>query len=81
MTKLQSGATGYDLVNPSQYAVQQLAGLELIQELDHSMLPSLGNVPESFQQAEYDPGNRVERADHVGHDGASPTTRSTSRRR
>ena len=58
VTKLQSGATGYDLVNPSQYAVQQLAGLKLIQELDHSMLPSLGNVPESFQQAEYDPGNR-----------------------
>jgi len=58
VTKLQSGATGYDLVNPSQYAVQQLAGLELIQELDHSMLPSLGNVPEEFQQAEYDPGNK-----------------------
>ena len=58
VTKLQSGATGYDLVNPSQYAVQQLAGLELIQELDHAMLPSLGNVPEEFQQAEYDPGNK-----------------------
>jgi spermidine/putrescine transport system substrate-binding protein len=58
VTKLQSGATGYDLVNPSQYAVQQLAGLKLIQELDHSKLPSLSNVPESFQQAEYDPGNR-----------------------
>lgn len=56
VTKLQAGATGYDLVNPSQYAVQQLAGLELVQELDHSLLPSLGNVPESFQQAEYDPG-------------------------
>ncbi len=58
VTKLQSGATGYDLVNPSQYAVQQLAGLKLIQELDHSQLPSLGNVPESFQQSQYDPGNR-----------------------
>ena len=58
VTKLQSGATGYDIVNPSQYAVQQLAGLELIQELDHNMLPSLANVPESFQQAEYDPGNK-----------------------
>ncbi len=56
VTKLQAGATGYDLVNPSQYAVQQLAGLGLVQELDHSKLPSLGNVPESFQQAEYDPG-------------------------
>lgn len=58
VAKLQSGATGYDLVNPSQYAVQQLAGLDLIQELDHSMLPSLGNVPEEFQQSEYDPGNK-----------------------
>lgn len=58
VTKLQSGATGYDLVNPSQYAVQQLAGLGLIQELDHDMLPSLGNVPEEFRQAEYDPGNK-----------------------
>lgn len=58
VTKLQSGARGYDIVNPSQYAVQQLAGLGLIQELDHSKLPSLGNVPESFRQAEYDPGNK-----------------------
>ncbi len=58
VTKLQSGATGYDLVNPSQYAVQQLAGLGLIQELDHDMLPSLGNVPEEFRQAKYDPGNK-----------------------
>ncbi len=58
VAKLQSGATGYDLVNPSQYAVQQLSGLDLIQELDHSMLPSLGNVPEEFQQSKYDPGNK-----------------------
>lgn len=56
VTKLQSGASGYDIVNPSQYAVHQLAGLGLIQELDHSKLPSLDNVPESFQQGEWDPG-------------------------
>src|ERR1700690_4276860 len=38
IAKLGAGAVGYDLVNPSQYAVQILVKKGLLQELDHSKI-------------------------------------------
>jgi spermidine/putrescine transport system substrate-binding protein len=58
IAKLEAGASGYDLVNPSQYAVQILAKKGLVTELDHSQIPNIGNISEVFQKVSYDPGNK-----------------------
>ncbi|MFF8959985.1 PotD/PotF family extracellular solute-binding protein [Streptomyces sp. NPDC014894] len=56
--KLSSGSAGYDLVEPSQYTVQQLIGQQLIQPLDHSRIKGLDNLAEKFRDPSYDPGNK-----------------------
>jgi spermidine/putrescine transport system substrate-binding protein len=58
IARLEAGASGYDLVNPSQYAVQILAGRGLIAELDHSKIDTIGNLGEAFRNVSYDPGNK-----------------------
>ncbi|CAH0240415.1 MULTISPECIES: ABC transporter substrate-binding protein [Pseudomonas] len=58
IAKLSAGASGYDLIEPSQYAVQILANKSLIEPLDHSKLPSLKNLSETFKSVSYDVGNR-----------------------
>ena len=58
IAKLEAGASGYDVVNPSQYAVQIMAKKGLIQELDHSKIPNLKNLSEVFRNVSYDTGNK-----------------------
>ena len=42
IAKLQAGATGYDLVVPSGYAVRVLRALDLLLPIDRSASPSIG---------------------------------------
>lgn len=56
--KLSSGSAGYDLVEPSQYTVQQLVGQKLIQPLDHSRIKGMDNLADKFRDPSYDPGNK-----------------------
>jgi spermidine/putrescine transport system substrate-binding protein len=56
--KLSSGSAGYDLVEPSQYSVQQLIGQKLIQPLDHARIKGLDNLADKFRDPSYDPGNK-----------------------
>ncbi|MFJ4681925.1 PotD/PotF family extracellular solute-binding protein [Streptomyces sp. NPDC088789] len=56
--KLSSGSAGYDLVEPSQYSVQQLIGQQLIEPLDHSRIKGLDNLADKFRDPSYDPGNK-----------------------
>jgi len=58
IAKLAAGNSGYDLVEPSQYAVQQLVGQNLIEELDHSRIQGLENLSKKFADPSYDPGNK-----------------------
>ncbi|MBU0583487.1 MAG: spermidine/putrescine ABC transporter substrate-binding protein [Alphaproteobacteria bacterium] len=58
IAKLDAGATGYDLVNPSQYAVQILISRGTIAELDHAKIDTYDNIGPSFKQVSYDPGNK-----------------------
>lgn len=58
ITKLAAGNTGYDIVLPSQYAMQQLIGQELLQALDTSNLTGTENYMEKFTDPIYDPGNK-----------------------
>jgi spermidine/putrescine transport system substrate-binding protein len=58
IAKLQAGGTGqYDLVVASDYAVEVLRGENLLEPLDHTLLPNLGNLAARFRDAPFDPGN------------------------
>jgi len=48
LAKLESGATGYDILVPSSYAVQALNRKSMLMPLDHSKLPNLKNVDASY---------------------------------
>lgn len=56
ISKLAAGNSGYDIVEPSQYAVQQLVGQELIEPLDKSKIDGIDNIAETFADPSYDPG-------------------------
>lgn len=59
IAKLEAGASGYDLVNPSQYAVPILTEGGQLQEIDHSKLKNYENISQVFQDISFDPGNKT----------------------
>lgn len=56
IAKLEAGASGYDVITPSQYAVQILGRRGLLMELDHSRLENFENISDVFNDPVYDPG-------------------------
>ncbi|MDR1166244.1 MAG: spermidine/putrescine ABC transporter substrate-binding protein [Deltaproteobacteria bacterium] len=59
IAKLQTVRQGvYDIIVPSTYFVPTLTNLDLIQPLDHSLLPNLGNIAPDFARLDVDPGNQ-----------------------
>lgn len=54
--KLMTGATGYDVIMPSDYTVTILSKGGKLQKLDHSKLPNLANIEDQFRNPSYDPG-------------------------
>nr|NTV79432.1 extracellular solute-binding protein [Clostridiales bacterium] len=58
LAKLKSETEGaYDLVQPSDYMVEQMIAQELCMELDKEQLPNLTNMNVAFMNPSYDPGN------------------------
>ena len=55
VAKLQAGASGYDLVCPSGYAVQVLLALNLLEKLNPAWLPNVGNISTVFRKTAFDP--------------------------
>lgn len=55
-TKLQAGDS-YDVVVPSDYMIERLMAEDMLQELDHSLIPNLSNLAEGVQNLPYDPDN------------------------
>lgn len=53
--KLEAGATGYDVIIPSDYAVTILAKRDKLQELDPSKLSNLVNIEDQFRNLPFDP--------------------------
>jgi spermidine/putrescine transport system substrate-binding protein len=53
--KLQAGASGYDVIVPSDYMVLVMQKLELIQKLDRSKIENLSQVDPRFVGKSYDP--------------------------
>jgi spermidine/putrescine transport system substrate-binding protein len=56
LAKLQAGATGYDVIFPSDYMVAQMIELGLLAEIDHNNLPDLKNLDPFFTDPPFDPG-------------------------
>lgn len=58
MTKIEQGGTRYDVAVPSEYMIEQMIEADLLQEIDHSLLPNLENINPWFLNLEFDPNNR-----------------------
>ncbi|MEM7534993.1 MAG: spermidine/putrescine ABC transporter substrate-binding protein [Chloroflexota bacterium] len=57
LAKLQAGATGYDVIVPSDYMVDIMIDLELLAKVDTGSLSNIGNMDPQFMNAPFDPGN------------------------
>ena len=58
LAKLQAGASGYDLVIPSDYTVQIMVKQDMLEPLDRSQIPNFANLDPQFTNRDYDPGNK-----------------------
>jgi spermidine/putrescine transport system substrate-binding protein len=55
LAKLTSGAVAYDLVQPSEYTVEAMVKAGMLQRLDKSLLPNLGNIGPEYYGRPHDP--------------------------
>ena len=56
--KVSAGGTAYDLVQPTDYIVPLMIRTGLLQELDHTKLPLMGNFDPNWMDQSFDPGNK-----------------------
>jgi spermidine/putrescine-binding protein len=55
LAKIQAGATGYDLIVPSDYMVEIMIQEDLLTKLNHDNIPNLANLSDLFKSPPYDP--------------------------
>jgi len=55
LAKLMSGASSYDLIQPSEYVVEALVKEKLLVPLDKSKLPNLKNIGPEYWKQPHDP--------------------------
>lgn len=58
LAKIEAGATGYDLIVPSDYMVDIMSHKGLLAELNYDNIPNFANVDDIFKDPPYDPGNK-----------------------
>jgi len=58
LAKLQAGASGYDVIVPSDYTVAIMIKQEMLEPLDMSQITNFGNLDTRFTNRDYDPGNK-----------------------
>ena len=58
LAKLQAGASGYDVIFPSDYMVAQMIELGLLAEINVDGIPNWGNIDPTFHDPPFDPGNQ-----------------------
>ena len=58
ITKINQGGTNYDVVVPSEYAIQKMVEDDLLQAIDHSLIPNLQYIDDRFLDLSFDPGNK-----------------------
>lgn len=57
-SKLQAGATGYDVIVPSDYMVSMLITDDLLMELQMDAIPNFANLDPEFVNPPFDPDHR-----------------------
>lgn len=57
MTKIAQGGTTFDISVPSDYAINKMKEEGLLLPIDHSKLPNLQYIDDSFLDLPFDPGN------------------------
>lgn len=55
--KLKSGASGYDVIVPSDYMIERLIKEGMLQPIDFSNVPNYANIGDDFKNLYYDPEN------------------------
>lgn len=58
LAKLQAGASGYDVVIPSDYTVTIMIKTNMLETLDLKQITNFSNLDTRFINREYDPGNK-----------------------
>jgi spermidine/putrescine-binding protein len=58
LAKLQAGASGYDVIVPSDYIVSVMIHQGMLEELDMSKIPNFVNIEDQFKNPSFDPGNK-----------------------
>ena len=58
MAKLQAGASGYDVIIPSDYTVAIMIKQGLLDEIDLANIPNFANVDDQLKNPYFDPGNK-----------------------
>ncbi len=56
--KLKSGATGYDVIIPSDYMIKRLCDEGMLQELDFGNIPNYEYIYDDFKGLYYDPNEK-----------------------
>lgn len=79
LAKLQGGATGYDLIVPSDYMVAIMINLNMLKPLDFNNIPNMANLDKDFLNQPFDPGNKYSipylwGAAGIGYDADKVTT-------
>ena len=53
--KLKAGATGFDLIQPSDYMVRRMTRLSMLQPVDQKLLKNLPHLDDFYRNMPYDP--------------------------
>jgi len=58
LSKLAPGSTQYDVIQPSEYAVEHLIHRDMLAPLDFSQIPNVANLEPDMRNLPYDPGQK-----------------------
>lgn len=58
LAKIQAGASGYDLIQPSDYMVATMIQLGLLEELNKENIPNMKNIVSTFKTPPFDKENK-----------------------
>jgi spermidine/putrescine transport system substrate-binding protein len=56
--KLKGGNPGYDVIVPTNDALERMIAADMVIPLDHSKIPNMANIDKAFQDAQFDPGRK-----------------------
>jgi spermidine/putrescine transport system substrate-binding protein len=57
LAKMQAGASGYDLIVPSDYMVDIMIQLDMLQPINFDNIPNVKNIDPRFKNMPFDPDN------------------------